>query len=511
MTDLDAIRVLLIEDNPGDARLIREVLVQDAAEAYTVHHAETLADGLAALAARAFDVALLDLTLPDCTGMDTLRALCEAVPELPIVVLTGFADRALGLQALHIGAQDYLVKGETSGPMLQRVLRYAIERKSIEAADEAHLATMQALRDSLAALTSTLDLDEVLDRVLNNIDRVIPHQSATVMLVEADSVRVVRARHQGASQKVDSPPALIDETPMLAAVVHNGETVCVDAQDNPHGGERGLRKTYAHLAAPIQLENQVIGVINVYRDDPFDERDREHMALFAEQAAIALRNARLFWSTSALAALEERQRLARDLHDSVTQTLFSASVIAESVLRSWHSKPERVEPLIQQLHQLNTGALAEMRVLLLELRPAALENVSIRDLLQQLVLSMHSRKKIAIELEMDECPNLAFEVKEGLYRITQEALNNVIKHSRATRVDISLRCAAAHDGIDLRICDDGGGFDESTRKSTSIGMTIMHERAEAIGAVLVIDNQPPHGVTVHAHLPVHAVSGTTTS
>jgi signal transduction histidine kinase len=511
MTDLNAMRVLLIEDNPGDARLIREMLVQDAAEAYTIHHAETLANGVDAVTGQACDVALLDLTLPDCTGMDTLSTLCAAAPDLPIVVLTGFDDRALGLEALHIGAQDYLVKGETSGPTLQRALRYAIERKRIEAADEAHLATMQALRDSLAALTSTLDLDEVLDRMLNNIDRVIPHHTATVMLVEDDKVRVVRARHHGVSQKVNSTPVRVDDSPMLAAVVRHGETVCVDAQDNPHRGDNGLHETYAHLAAPIQLENQVIGVINVYRDEPFEERDREHMALFAEQAAIAMRNARLFWNTSALAALEERQRLARDLHDSVTQTLFSASVIAESVLRSWGSKPERVEPLIQQLHQLNTGALAEMRVLLLELRPAALENVSIRDLLQQLVLSMHSRKKIEIQLEMDECPNLAFEAKEGLYRITQEALNNVVKHSRATHVDISLRCSAAHDGIDLRICDNGGGFDESARKSTSIGMTIMHERAEAIGAELVIDNQPAHGVTVHAHLPAHAVSGTTTS
>lgn len=500
------INVLLIEDNPGDARLIREVLIRDSIEAYAVDHADTLYDGLQALERQAYDVALLDLTLPDGSGIETLGAIRAAAPGLPIVVLTGFDDRALGLETLHSGAQDYLVKDETSGATLQRALRYAIERKRIETADTEHLATLEAMRDSLAALTSTLDLDEVLDRVLNNIGRVIPHDSAAIMLVEGGVMRIVRARMNGVNQQdPGANPIPVDTEPRLAEIIRSGQTARFDAPPIPrHGGEEG-----AHLAAPIQLEDQVIGVINVYREQPFEERDSERMALFAEQAAIAMRNARLFWNTSALAALEERQRLARDLHDSVTQTLFSASVIAESVLRSWKARPERVEPLIRQLHQLNTGALAEMRVLLLELRPAALENVSMCDLLQQLVLSMRSRKKLDMLLEMDDCPGLSFEAKEGLYRITQEALNNVIKHSRATRVEITLRDDQANSAIDLRICDNGGGFNPSAHKSASLGMSIMRERAEAIGAALIIDNQPNHGVTIHAHLPIRANSGGT--
>ena len=182
----NGLTVLLIEDNPGDARLIREMLLQDSGESYLIQHVETLSEGVALLSSVMADVALVDLTLPDGSELETPMAVRAAAPRLPIVVLTGFDDRAIGLQALQIGAQDYLVKGDTTGPMLQRALRYAIERKRIEAEEQEHLATIEALRDSLAALTSTLDLDEVLDRVLDNIGRVIPHEAATVMLVEDD-------------------------------------------------------------------------------------------------------------------------------------------------------------------------------------------------------------------------------------------------------------------------------------------------------------------------------------
>ena len=503
--------VLLIEDNPGDARLIREMLIHDTGDSYMIQHVDTLREGIAILETVEFDVALVDLTLPDGSGLETPATVRAAAPRLPIVVLTGFDDRGIGLQALQIGAQDYLVKGDTTSATLQRALRYAVERKRIEADEQEHLATIEALRDSLAALTSTLDLDEVLDRVLDNISRVIPHQAATVMLVENSQVRVVRARVEGVGQQVHSGLVPVDSDSLLTAVIRNGETLRLDDQPCPHPEPNSVRAVMSLLAAPIQLAEQVIGVISVYRAQSFSEADSQRLRLFAEQAAIALRNARQFWDTSALAALQERQRLARDLHDSVTQTLFSASVIAETVLKLWPGRPERIEPMLRQLHQLNTGALAEMRVLLLELRPTALEGVSLHDLLVQLVTSMRSRKKLDILFEFDEYPALPFEVKEALYRITQEALNNVLKHSRATHAEVRLKYVPSDNALLLCICDNGGGFDEGQPKSTSLGMTIMHERAQAIGAALNIDNQPDRGVTVQVRLSIHPIAEVTQS
>jgi signal transduction histidine kinase len=412
-----------------------------------------------------------------------------------VIVLTGFDDRTLGLQALQLGAQDYLIKGEATRSMLQRAVRYAIERGRIESGEREQRTYVEALRDALAALTSTLDLDEVLDRVLDGVGRVVPHQVANIMLIEGSEAQIVRMRpttgQLGQKFPVNALPFLQEmlTNPALTHSMHS------DAACDPTTGS-------SYLAAPIQLEGRVMGVINLFRDQPFQVKDSERLGAFAEQAAIALRNARLFWNTTALAALEERQRLARDLHDSVTQTLFSASVIAETIMRCWQTDPARVEALLPRLHQLSTGALAEMRVLLLELRPSALEHASMADLLKQLVQSVRSRKSLEIDLTIDNGPELPFAIKEGLYRIAQEALNNVVKHSLATAVEIHMISDPEAAVVDLTIRDNGTGFDPAARQPASLGVSIMHERAAEIGALLQLDSQPHAGTTIHVRVPL---------
>jgi signal transduction histidine kinase len=126
------IRILLVEDNPGDARLLRETLREAEGFPFEMAHAERLAQAAGMLAAHAADVVLLDLSLPDAHGLDTVRRMLEAAPDLPIIVLTGTDDERLALQAVHAGAQDYLAKGRVDGPLLARSIRYAIERKRLE-------------------------------------------------------------------------------------------------------------------------------------------------------------------------------------------------------------------------------------------------------------------------------------------------------------------------------------------------------------------------------------------
>ena len=285
---------------------------------------------------------------------------------------------------------------------------------------------------------------------------------------------------------------------MLAEIARDGRALQAAHGISPRAAD--ANPGHAHLAVPILLEDEVTGIINVFRPLPFGDRDLERMQVFAEQAAIALRNARLYWKSSALAALEERQRLARDLHDSVSQTLFSASVVAEAALRSLKVDPSRIEPLLLRLHRLNSGALAEMRVLLLELRPAALETVALEDLLKQLIASARSRRKMHIGLRIFECPDMPLPIKEAIYRITQEALNNVLKHSRATRVEITLRCPD-DSPIDLVIQDNGIGFDPASQKAASMGVFIMQERTEGLGGSFSIESQAGQGVRIHASIP----------
>jgi signal transduction histidine kinase len=128
----DALRILLVEDNPGDARLCRELLRDGFSEPFALEHALTLAAGVAALERAAADVALLDLSLPDAHGLVSVREVAQRFPRLPIVVMSGLADEAVSLAALQTGAQDYLVKGQGDGALVARAIRYAIERKRIE-------------------------------------------------------------------------------------------------------------------------------------------------------------------------------------------------------------------------------------------------------------------------------------------------------------------------------------------------------------------------------------------
>lgn len=194
------------------------------------------------------------------------------------------------------------------------------------------------------------------------------------------------------------------------------------------------------------------------------------------------------------AAIAERTRLARDLHDAVSQTLFSASIVAEVLPRIWDKNPEEGRRRLQEVRELTRGALAEMRTLLFELRPAALIDVDLCDLLKQLAESITGGARVPVSAELEGECCLSPEVKVALYRIAQEALNNVAKHSGATQAYV---LGQQSDGrVELRIRDNGHGFDESRVKPNSLGLGIMRERAQAIGASLEIRGAEGGGTEV---------------
>ena len=190
---------------------------------------------------------------------------------------------------------------------------------------------------------------------------------------------------------------------------------------------------------------------------------------------------------------EERRRLARDLHDAVTQTLFSASLIAEVLPDVWDANEEEGRRRLEELRLLTRGALAEMRTLLVELRPNALVQIPLPDLSRQLCEALAGRTRLPIEISIEGGRKLPPDVQVALYRILQEALNNVVKHSKATQAFVALRL---RDTVRLSIVDDGCGFELAQVPPEHLGLTIMRERADAIGAQLRITSQPGEGTQV---------------
>jgi signal transduction histidine kinase len=369
------------------------------------------------------------------------------------------------------------------------------------AAEREQRTLAEALRDTASLLSSTLNLEEVLDRILTTIGRVVPHETASVVFLEGSEVRLVRTRGQAGQHVVQDDlhrsfpladmPNLVRMTtthqPLIVADTH--------AEANLAGGSPSeLMRSY--LGAPIEVDGQVIGFINLNSatNGFFTPLHAERLRAFADQSAIAIKNARLYEHAEELAAMKERQRLARDLHDSVSQTLWTASLIADVLPALWEADPSEAQQGLEKLQRLTRGALAEMRTLLLELRPAALVEVPLGDLLSQLAEAVMSRKKVGIGLRVEGQCSLPPDVHTSIYRLAQESLNNVVKHSGATQIDIDLRCEEC--GVDLCIRDNGCGFDPSRLSPERLGLGIMRERADTIGARLEISSTAGEGTEV---------------
>ncbi|MFN8445032.1 MAG: PAS domain-containing sensor histidine kinase [Caldilineaceae bacterium] len=277
--------------------------------------------------------------------------------------------------------------------------------------------------------------------------------------------------------------------------LHNEPLSGLIAYDQCHRilADYGLR---SELAIPLIVRNEVYGSFRLYLKYPhvFLNDELEHAQILSEQITLALENARLHADLKLAAVTAERNRIAHDLHDSVTQTLFSASMISDILPTLWQRRPEEAMRRLTELRELTRGALAEMRTLLLELRPEALENIELPELLKQLATAFVGRSRVPLDLAIDEECVVDHAARTALYRIAQEALNNVTKHANASHAMLSL--THQNNTVEMCITDDGDGFDPTRVRGNHLGLNIMRERAAEIGADLKIGSRPEKGTKV---------------
>jgi len=371
---------------------------------------------------------------------------------------------------------------------------------------------LRALTDASRIISSVLDQDQLLQALYEQITRIAPTDFYVIALYD-ETTNVVSIEinvDEGVHYPKDQ---YVLDKGLLKLVIHNRqplrfyslteEKATLDVEIVPSGS---LKVNHGWLGVPMLYGDKVVGAIVVgsYQRGAFDEGHQQTLTSIANQAAVALENARLYEQAQQLAILEERQRLARDLHDAVTQTLFSASLIAEALPALWESDQEEGRQLLKELRQLSRGALAEMRTLLLELRPATLVEASLGDLLRQLGVAVIGRTGVPVTVTVEGGRAIPDDVHVALYRIAQEALNNVVKHAHASQVMVSLRRFPPASGgdregtVELCINDDGRGFDPSYIPPDRLGLGIIRERAQTIGATLKIDSRPGHGTQVTA-------------
>ncbi|MCJ7660661.1 MAG: GAF domain-containing sensor histidine kinase, partial [Anaerolineales bacterium] len=270
--------------------------------------------------------------------------------------------------------------------------------------------------------------------------------------------------------------------------------------------EELFQESHALMSVPLIAKGEVVGMLVLAHDQPgyYHAATMEKVQAFANQVAIAIDNAHLYKQAQEVAVIAERNRLASDLHDSVTQALFSATLVTEVLPQIWEQDPEEGRLELAKLRRLTRGALAEMRTMLLELRPNALERTNLSDLLEQLTELMTNQENIVVTAAIDPVPDLPPDVQIAFYRVGQESLNNVLKHARANQVTISLRAYPPYDSnqeewrgrVALHVSDDGRGFHPDHVFADQMGLKIMAERAESISAQLNLTSQPDEGTQV---------------
>ena len=401
-------------------------------------------------------------------------------------------------------------------------------------------------------LVSTLELQPLLNIVLDQMEQLIGFDVA--MILGPQGLDFVYLGYRGPDNAEDIIGSFAPAEIAYAAqeVVRDHEATIIGdlLSDELFSREfmsrlsPEVRKEYAGirsaLGVPMEIKDRVIGVLILAHKQPnnYTEPQAQLATGIANQAAVAMENARLYEQAQGIAVLEERQRLARDLHDAVTQTLFSSSLIAEVLPKLWERNQAEAERRLEELRWFTRGALAEMRMLLLELRPTGLTDTLLGELLRQLAEAAMARTRFPITLQIQGQAFLPPDVQITFYRVAQEALNNVWKHSEATQVRISLFLTPAEEmGFDraesapndiisrshaayarLEVEDNGRGFDPNKIPANHFGLSIMQERAETIDALFKVESEIGQGSKITLEwreslnlpattLPAHSAQG----
>jgi len=370
-----------------------------------------------------------------------------------------------------------------------------------------------ALLEVSRVVASSLDLSDVLGAILEQLGAITEHTGAAVLLMRDDAFEFAEARSiTGVRSQIGARiPLAVGFA--LAAAMMRGETVIIDdvRADEPMAADyRAVIRSVGQpdqppfnvirswMGVPLILKDQVIGMFTLSHVVPaYFTGDHARLSrAFADQAAVAIENARLYEEAQQLAATEERQRLARELHDSVSQALYGIALGARTARTLLDRDPPAAAEPVDYILSLAEAGLAEMRALIFELRPESLESEGLNAAIRKQVEAMQARHGIHVDFLPCEEPDLPLAVKEAVYRIAQESLTNIFKHSQATHVRVKLASTGA--GLELEVADNGTGFDTAGDFPGHLGLRSMRERAEKAGGRLEISSETGVGTRVTA-------------
>lgn len=388
----------------------------------------------------------------------------------------------------------------------QRVLEQRVAERTRE------LSTLLEMAHNVAG---NLTLDELLSQVLRQLQAVVDYSGAAIYTLDGDRLTLLDYRGPAPREQLLANAANLKAGPAQQAVIERGEPVIISdlwgdtplaqAVQNQLGEQlkaQGLGDTHSWLGVPLLAKERIMGLLILYHQEPnfYDTRQANLVMAFANHVAVAIENARLFEQAQQLAAIEERQRLARELHDSVSQALYGIALGARTARIQLERDPSKAIAPTDYVLQLAEAGLAEMRALIFELRPESLAQEGLVAALTKQADSLRARHQIDVRTEFGSEPDVLLDIKEALYRITQEATHNIVKHAHASRVDV--RLVQQGRTLILEVQDNGQGFDSGGDFPGHLGLKSMRERAIRLGGSLIIDSAPGQGSLVQARMPL---------
>ncbi len=488
---------------------VLSTIVQTVAQALKLPYVAILLkqEGTFALAASAGELVGAPLVLPLAYQAETIGQL-HLAPRTPGEPFTPADRRLLDELARQAGLAAHAVQLTSDLQRAYEHLEQRVEERTRE------LSTLLEVSHTVA---STIELKPLLELILDQLKTVVDYAGSAITILEDEDLVLVGTRGPESEEHLLQRRFPLKHMGLIWEKLCSGEPVIIDNVRNDTPLAQAYREAVGELlettfryirswvAVPLKLKEQVIGMLSASHSKPnyYTSHHADLALAIANQAAIAIENARLYEQAQELAALEERQKLARELHDSVSQSLYGISLGAHTARTLLDRDPGQVAKPLEYILALAEAGLAEMRALIFELRPESLETEGLASALIKQAAALHARYDVPVETDLCDEPDLPLKMKQELYRVAQEALHNTIKHARTSKVNVRLRRTS--EAIILEIRDNGRGFDPLGSFPGHLGLLSMQERIKNLGRVLSIESTPGQGTTIRARVPAREV------
>ena len=470
--------LLVVEDNPGDFVLLKEYLRLSQLPVETILHAANMAAVPALIKENVFDIALLDLTLPDSSGVDSVIKLNRLIPKTPIIVFSGLSTIEIAVESISLGAQDYLIKGEFDEKLLAKSVQYSIERKrtieKLRESNERYEFVNKATHDTIWEW----DYHAKEGRWGEGIIKTFGYSEDKLKYGENWLDEYVHP-----SDKEEIRRRLCT---CIESGIENWEFEfrfrCADGS-HKYVYDRGFI-LYDKQGKPYRMIGAMTDIT-------------EKKRLESELAEQQIKQLKLITETTIQAQEKERNELGRELHDNINQILATVKMY----LGMAKAKEKIPLDLVDQSYEYVNEAMEEIRKLSHSLVAPSLGDIGLKEALQELVADANLLNDLQVQLLFDEKYNekdIDKNMELMFYRIVQEQTNNITKYAKATEVVINLK--TDNDYLVLSVADNGVGFD-TTKKSKGIGLKNISSRVEFYSGNVNIISAPGQGCTLEIFIP----------